>query len=82
LINLSPNPVADKTVLTISSAKADKIDIKVIDFTGKVVNKQMMNLIAGNNTIDIDIATMPSGVYVIAVKNAEGEIKLMRLMKY
>jgi hypothetical protein len=82
LVSLSPNPVANITTLSLASAKADKVVLKIINFTGKIVSKQTVNVIAGNNTIDIDFASYSAGVYMIAVKNNEGEEKVIRFMKY
>lgn len=82
LIGLTPNPVNNVSTLSIASAKADKVVIKIIDFTGKVVSKKIENVIAGNNTIDISFTSFNAGVYMIAVKGNEGEEKVIRFMKY
>jgi N-terminal domain of BNR-repeat neuraminidase len=82
LISLAPNPAIGKATLTLTSAKAGKIEIVIRDITGKNVSGKSLTVIAGNNPIDMNFATLGAGTYSITAINAEGEIKTIRFVKY
>ena len=82
LISVAPNPVKTNTVLSISTVKAGRMSIAVSDMTGKVVMTQNINVIAGNNPITMNLATLGAGTYNIKVINAENEVKVTRFVKY
>ncbi len=82
LISIAPNPVKSTAILTLTSVKAGKIDIAVNDVTGSIVAKQTITVIGGNNLVTMDFATLGAGTYVITAKNADGEIKTTRFVKY
>ncbi|MEQ1553697.1 MAG: GEVED domain-containing protein [Ferruginibacter sp.] len=82
LISLAPNPVKNTATLSLTSAKAGKVDVVITDLVGKVVTKQTVVIIAGNNPIPMNFATLGAGTYSITVKNAEGEVKTTRFVKY
>ena len=82
LISVTPNPVKTNTLLSISTVKADKMSIVVSDITGKVVLTQTINVIAGNNPVLMNFATLGAGTYNIKVINADNEVKSTRFVKY
>ncbi len=82
LISIAPNPLKDKALLTITSARAGKIDISVRDAVGKFIMKQTTALIAGSNNIDMNFEAIAAGTYLITAVNADGEIKTTRFVKY
>jgi hypothetical protein len=82
LISVAPNPTKNIAILTLTSVKAGNMSIVITDITGKVVAKQTVNVIAGNNPIDMNFATLGAGTYTIAATNAEGEVKTTRFVKY
>jgi hypothetical protein len=82
LISVVPNPVQHSTVLSLSSVKAGKIELSVSDVTGKVVMKQSVSVIAGNNPITLNFATLSAGTYQITAINADGDSKSTRFVKF
>ena len=82
LISLAPNPVKSTSILSLTTVKGGKIDISVSDITGKVISKQSVVVIAGNNPITMNFATLGAGTYIITAINAEGELKTTRFVKY
>ena len=82
LISVAPNPVKINTVLSISTVKAGRMSIAVSDMTGKVVMTQNINVIAGNNPVTMNFATLSAGTYNIKVINADNEVKTTRFVKY
>ena len=82
LISVAPNPVKDNAILSLTSVKGGKMSIAVSDMTGKVVMTQNINVIAGNNPITMNFATLGAGTYNIKVINADNEVKAARFIKY
>ena len=62
--------------------KGSKMNIAVSDMIGKVVMTQNINVIAGNNPITMNFATLGAGTYNIKVINADNEVKTTRFVKY
>lgn len=65
-INIYPNPANEYIVINIEDENArynQKVDIKIIDITGKVVLMQNYALI--DNEIQIDINQLPEGLYFV-----------------
>jgi hypothetical protein len=82
LISMAPNPVQHSTVLSLSSVKAGKMELSVSDVTGKVVMKQSVSVIAGNNPITLNFATLAAGTYQITAINTDGDSKSTRFVKF
>ena len=82
LISLAPNPVKSTSILSLTTVKGGRIDINVSDLTGKVISKQSVVVIAGNNPITMNFATFSAGTYIITAVNAEGELKTTRFVKF
>ena len=82
LISLAPNPVKNTSILSLTTVKGGKIDISVSDVAGKVISNQSVIVIAGNNPIVMNFASLGAGTYIITAVNAEGELKTTRFVKY
>ncbi len=82
LISIAPNPVIESAILTLSSAKAGKVDIVISDVAGKVIAKQINTVIAGSNPISMNFSKLGAGTYAVTVVNADGETKTTRFVKY
>jgi CARDB/Secretion system C-terminal sorting domain len=81
LISVAPNPVKENALLTITSAKAGKIELLISDVAGKIIAKQLYNVIAGSNAIKIDVENIGAGSYSVTAVNADGERKTIRFVK-
>ncbi len=81
LISVAPNPIKDKAILTITSAKAGKIELLISDVAGKIFEKKSFSIIAGNNVIDLQVENIGAGSYSIIAIHAEGERKTVRFVK-
>ena len=80
-VSLAPNPVLSTSVLTLTTVKGGKMDIEVTDITGKLVMKQTVVVIAGNNILNMNFAALGSGIYNISAVNTDAEIKTIRFIK-
>ena len=82
IVSLAPNPVRTNAILTVATAKADKINIVITDIVGQVMAKQAKALVPGNNTIAMNFDSFAAGTYTITITNADGEVKTTRFVKY
>lgn len=81
LVSLAPNPVADKAVLSITSAEKSIMEIVVTDVNGKQISKQRVSLIAGNNQVQLNLRNVAAGTYQVSGLTADGAVKTLRFVK-
>lgn len=65
MIQVYPNPASD--YISLRSAKAEGIDLRIFDITGK----EMMSFIGKNNGSYLDISELNSGIYLYTVKSGD-----------
>jgi len=72
LMNISPNPVSHGICkLNLTAAVAGKINLKITDVQGRVVNVQTIPVIGGVNSIEINVQLLAPGTYYLQAGNAE-----------
>jgi hypothetical protein len=80
--NLLPNPADNWVVLQLESAEETAVDIVVTDIVGKIVSQHCVFLVAGKNHIDLNIAALPKGYYMVMVHHQGGQmVKKMMVMQ-
>jgi hypothetical protein len=62
---LYPNPAKDKMNVVIASDENDRITLLISDIAGKVIEKQMSEIVKGNNYLSVNTAGLSPGVYFI-----------------
>jgi hypothetical protein len=67
-ITMYPNPVKDRIQLNITSDKADRATITIVDISGKLVYSKATNLFEGPNNLNINTSNLKSGSYIIKVQ--------------
>lgn len=67
---LSPNPVASDLLVSYFAEKEQTSKISVIDQTGRVVLSKTTNTFEGRNSYQLDVTSLPPGLYILSV---EGE---------
>lgn len=71
-VQVRPNPVVGSTlVLAVSVQQTSKTNIQVMGVDGKVIMHQGINLAAGNNLVNLNIASIPPGIYMVQVQLAD-----------
>ena len=71
-VQVRPNPVTGSTlVLAVSIQQSNKSNVQVTGVDGKVIAQQAINLTAGNNIVNINIASVPPGIYLVRVQLAD-----------
>lgn len=75
-INLYPNPIADESVNINYNSDSNEASgyLTISDMTGKVIFTKNLNLITGNNVINIDLSDISNGMYnmtIVSGSNSE-----------
>ncbi|MDB5279350.1 MAG: type sorting protein [Ferruginibacter sp.] len=70
-----PNPVAENLSATIKVAKESKALVKIFDSKGSMISQQQINLLKGNNLVQINMNTIASGTYQVIATWNNGQIQ-------
>jgi Secretion system C-terminal sorting domain len=82
IISIAPNPVvADNFKLNVASAQSGKMEIVIFDMQGRLVNRQTITLIAGFNSMPVNVANLAAGTYTIKGNMADDQSKVIRFVK-
>jgi len=80
-VNIYPNPNNGVFSLNVFSLTQDEINIAVTDLTGKVVYKDLMNCSSGENSKEIEVENLQSGLYLVSVRKGN-EVVTKKLFIY
>lgn len=72
--NMYPNPAKDKFNIEIVADKIQEINISVFDLSGKKALFQKSSPQPGMQTHQLNISALPTGTYLVEIKNAAGEM--------
>lgn len=64
-LDVYPNPVKDRVKIKLASPTLNKVDLVLTDMAGRVIKKRSVQLIAGDNFIEIEMANVQSGQYLV-----------------
>jgi len=80
-IKIIGNPVNDKLTFSYTASATQMVDVKVYDMSGRIVLKNKVNSLEGNNVISLPLnATFKAGMYVVEVNNGT-EIQSSKFVK-
>lgn len=65
-LSLTPNPVRDYGMLRFYAEEAGKKEIVIIDESGRVVRKQVINIVTGQNQHSINMQGLTKGFYNVS----------------
>ncbi len=72
IVTLYPNPARDVLHADIRAARATQAVLKLSDATGRTVRTLQVQLAEGNNTVDVDLNGLASGLYTVQISNGQG----------
>ena len=75
-----PNPVTDKTMVTLSLNQNAKVKLNLSDLTGRILMEGTKELNAGVNEIEMDLSGHSAGIYNFSLTNGS-DIKILKLVK-
>lgn len=75
LSHIYPNPAKSSVNVVLTAPAATKVNIIVTDLAGKPVMQQAAQLASGDNTLSLNVNTLPSGTYIIKAVSANSSLK-------
>lgn len=79
-MNVLPNPVGERLNLQVNSRNAGSFRLRIIDVTGAVVRLESLQLHAGVNRNEFDVAALPAGLYVLQLFG-DGHVAASQMLK-
>jgi hypothetical protein len=72
-LNIKQNPVSTNLNIVYTATSKANSSISVYSISGVIIYKETRMLNKGENNVSINLATVPSGTYVVMFNNAEGK---------
>jgi hypothetical protein len=76
-----PNPATDRAQVFFTAAQGGKYAYEVTDVTGKVIVKNQVTAVAGNNNLTIDVSRFLPGVYMVMLHTGDKQLRTFKLVK-
>lgn len=73
-----PNPMNSKATINVNLSESSDVRLDVVNILGEVNLTSTFGLNAGNNSMDLDVSSLTSGIY-FAHLTANGETKTMKI---
>jgi hypothetical protein len=70
-INIFPNPASDRLLVEMEPNSAAPVEFSIIDLSGRGISQMMKNHNEGS-PMTIDISTIPTGIYLLKARSADG----------
>ncbi len=81
ILNIAPNPIVGGSFdLKISAAQNTPIDIIITDMQGRVMQKKAVSMVAGFNSIPVNVARLTTGTYQLYGNTADGRSRVLRFV--
>jgi len=82
MVSIAPNPVVDDHFnLNVASAVSGKMELDIFDMQGRLVNRQSISLIAGFNSLPVNVGDLAAGTYTIRANMGDEQSKIIRFVK-
>lgn len=75
-----PNPAATYTRIFLNGSTTEAVTVSIINYNGVMI--QSFNYPAGAGRFDIDVSSLPDGLYALQVQEAGKEPQSIQLSKY
>lgn len=77
-LDLWPNPTTVTTTLRLKTTASETVNLRIIDVTGRKVQERAIRLSAGEQSHEIDVESLQSGLYFVEVEGSRmGRMKLI-----
>jgi hypothetical protein len=74
------NPVTSQIRLTITTAKPTRLYVDLFNLCGKAVFKYNVNLISGQNKLDLNVEGIPAGMYLMKMSGENKQTVTRKLV--
>lgn len=68
-----PNPAHSKVSVNIVSTRQSQVLLKLLDVKGSVVKTTKASLLKGSNQLNLDVASLPNGIYYLSAEWNTGQ---------
>ena len=68
-VSIFPNPADEILILKVDGSKDAPLQLRIVDLGGQVWKAEELVQSSGGHSIDIDVAYIPPGIYVIEIQN-------------
>lgn len=75
-----PNPIGDVLNIKLYSDVEDNVDITIMDYSGKVILRQVKHVYSGANFADIPVEGCPRGFYNVLLDNGR-QFQVLKMIK-
>ncbi|MEM8909481.1 MAG: PKD domain-containing protein, partial [Bacteroidota bacterium] len=66
-----PNPVVDQLNIDLNLEEGSQYEVELINAAGQVLRSQQYQLARGEQTLNLDVRTLPAGLYFARLRNAQ-----------
>ncbi len=70
-LQVAPNPTHGKAQILLSAVFEDNIIVKIIDMTGKVIERRNVQILQGENNLDLNAENLANGMYLLQLIRGE-----------
>ncbi len=81
LDGIAPNPVSNVAQIKINTTKNDNVELAIVALDGKVVYRNNIKLQPGTSMVNIDIANLPAGMYMLKGLFSDGQTNTLKFTK-
>jgi len=79
--DIYPNPVNNNAKLDITVKKPANLVISIFGQTGQLMNSSALSLNEGTHRVDLQMGTLPAGLYLLRLSTTQGEAVSRKFMK-
>lgn len=72
--DIFPNPAKETANIVVNSAKSFDSQLVVYNSIGSLVYQKQVSIVEGKNKIEVNVETLPAGIYFTSIKTAEATV--------
>jgi hypothetical protein len=80
ILEVYPNPAASNTRIILDGIATEPVTVSVVNMNGVLVRSY--EYIAGSSRFDIDVSSLPDGLYALQIQERGKEAQSVQLSKY
>jgi len=81
VMNIAPNPIVNGAFnLKVSTAEKIQMELVITDMQGRILQKQSVPMIAGFNSIPMNVRNLAAGTYQLFGNTADGRTRVLRFV--
>ncbi|MCC6723885.1 MAG: T9SS type A sorting domain-containing protein [Saprospiraceae bacterium] len=73
-IKTVPNPAQGESQIKINSQISGQFQFQVVDLLGNRIQQRQLNLVFGENTVNLDASELSNGFYLLMLSNERGQV--------